>query len=281
MNTFILKTGREIPSLGYGTWKLKNDPETENVIAAAIKLGYRHIDTAKAYLNEETIGKGIKKSKIKRNEIFITGKLWNDDRGYENVINACKETIKKLDVEYLDLYLIHWPASPALYENWIDINNETWKAFETLYSEGLVKAIGVCNFNVRQLEKMIENCKVKPMVNQIEIHPGQLPTEIIKYCQKNKIIVEAWGPLGSGKMLKKQELINMAEKYNITTAQLCIKWCIQNDVLPICKSKNIDRISSNLDIWNFEISKEDMTYLNNLPYLGGSGLDSETLTLFN
>ena len=181
----------------------------------------------------------------------------------------------------MDLYLVHWPASPAVHSNWKDINNETWKAFEYLYNEGLVKAIGVCNFKTNQLKALIENCKIKPMVNQIEIHPGQLPTELIDYCNQEEIIVEAWSPLGSGKMLKKQELIDIAEKYQVSVAQLCIKWCLQNNVLPICKSKNVDRIKTNLDVWNFEITKEDMEYLNNLPYLGGSGLDSETLTLFN
>lgn len=281
MKQFILKNNKSIPALGYGTWKLKPTEETQKVITNALKLGYRHIDTAKAYANEEVVGKAIIDTKIPREELFITGKLWNDDRGFDNVIQACKNSLERLQIDYFDLYLIHWPASPALYENWAEINNETWRAFEKLYEEGLVKSIGVCNFKVNQLKEIIKSCNIKPMVNQIEYHPGQMQQEIVDYCHKEDIVVEAWSPLGSGKMIKKQELIDIAEKYNVSVAQLCIRWCLQNNVLPICKSKNIDRIKSNQEVWNFEISQEDMEYLNSLPYLGGSGLDSETLTLFN
>lgn len=280
MKKFILKNNIEIPYIGYGTWKLPNDESTIDIVSTAIKSGYRHVDTARAYLNEKVVGKGIKKSGIKREDIFITGKLWNDDRGYENTIKACKETIKDLECEYLDLYLMHWPASPALYENWIDMNNETWKAMEFLYEEGLVKSIGVCNFKKHQLEKLIENAKILPMVNQIEFHPGQMQEETLEFCYENGIVVEAWSPLGSGKMLKKEQLIKIAEKYNISVAQLCLKWCLQNNVLPITKSVNEERMKKNLDLENFNISKEDLNYLNNLPYIGGSGLDSDTLTLF-
>lgn len=281
MKTFTLNNNKKIPSIGFGTWKLPNNDETVDIICNAINSGYRHIDTAYAYQNEEYVGKGIKKSGIDRKELFITGKLWNDDRGFENIINACKRTIKNLDCEYLDLYLIHWPASNALYPNWIDINNETWKAMEYLYNEGLVKAIGVCNFKKSQLIPLLYFANIKPMVNQIEVHPGFMQKETIEYCKENKIIVEAWSPLGSGKMLKKDCLISLASKYNISVAQLCIKWCLQNNVLPLPKSKNVDRMKENLLVDNFEISNDDMEIINNLPYLGGSGLDSETLTLFN
>lgn len=281
MKTFTLNNNKEIPNIGFGTWKLPNNDETINIICDAINSGYRHIDTAYAYQNEEYVGKGIKKSGIARKELFITGKLWNDDRGFENIINACKRTIKNLDCEYLDLYLIHWPASNALYPNWIDINNETWKAMEYLYNEGLVKAIGVCNFKKSQLIPLLHFANIKPMVNQIEVHPGFMQKETLEYCKENQIVVEAWSPLGSGKMLKKESLISLATKYNIGVAQLCIKWCLQNNILPLPKSKNVDRMKENLSIDNFEISNDDMEIMNNLPYLGGSGLDSETITLFN
>lgn len=280
MMKFILKNNIEIPYIGYGTWKLPNDETTIDIVCTAIKNGYRHIDTARAYLNEKMVGAGIKKSGIQRSEIFITGKLWNDDRGYEDTIKACKETIKNLNCEYLDLYLIHWPASPALYDNWVDLNNETWKAMEYLYNEGLVKAIGVCNFKKHQLEKLIESAIVLPMVNQIEFHPGQMQNEILEFCHSNNIIVEAWSPLGSGKMLKKEPLINMANKYNVSVAQLCLKWCLQNNVLPITKSKNEERMQINLKLDHFTINDDDMKFLNELPYIGGSGLDSDTITLF-
>lgn len=278
---FILNNGHKIPSIGYGTWKLPNDDTTAGVIKNAISVGYRHIDTAYAYANEIAVGKGLKESSIKREELFITGKLWNDDRGYDKIIDACKRTISNLNCEYLDLYLIHWPASPALYDDWAKINAETWKAFESLYEQGLVKAIGVCNFKKHQLIALMDSAKIIPMVNQIEFHPGQRQEDVVAFCNDNNIIVEAWSPLGSGKMLKKDVLIEMAKKYDKSTAQLCIKWCLQNGVLPLPKSSEIDRMKENLMVDNFQITDSDMKILNDLPYMGGSGLDSDTITLFN
>lgn len=281
MKKYVLREKIEIPSIGFGTWKLKNDESTIEVIKNAIECGYRHFDTAFAYNNEKIIGKALKESNIGREELFITGKLWNADRGYENVISACKRTIENLNCKYLDLYLIHWPASPALYDNWKDINNETWKAFEYLYKEGLVKAIGVCNFKKHHLESLIKNAKILPMVNQIEFHPGFMQKEIVDFCKKNNILVEAWSPLGSGKLLKREELIKIANKYNVSVARLCIKWCLQNNVLPLPKSKTKERMIENLDIDSFTISDDDMDLINSMEYIGGSGLDSDTLTLFN
>lgn len=277
----ILSNNNKIPCIGFGTWKLKNNDETSEIIKEAIKCGYRHFDTAFAYGNEEAVGKGLKESKINREELFITGKLWNDDRGYDNIINACKRTINNLQCDYLDLYLIHWPASKAVHDDWIEINNETWKAFEYLYQNGYVKAIGVCNFKKNQLEELLKSAKIKPMVNQIEFHIGFRQEETVDYCNKNNILVEAWSPLGSGKILKVESLKEMADKYNVSVAKLCLRWCLQNGTIPLPKSKNIERMQDNLDVFNFEISEEDMQILDNFPYVGGSGLDSETLTLFN
>lgn len=278
---FTLSNGVKIPEIGFGTWKLLNDDSTVEVINNAIKSGYCHFDTAFAYGNETKVGEGLKTSNIDREKIFITGKLWNDDRGFQKVIDACKRTIKNLNCEYLDLYLIHWPASPALYDNWREINNETWKALEYLYEQGLVKTIGTCNFKQHHLEELIKKAKIMPMVNQIEFHPGFMQKELVDFCHKNNIIVEAWSPLGSGKMLKKEILIELAKKYNKSVAQLCIKWCLQNNVIPLPKSTNLERMQENLLVYDFEIGKEDMQMINNLPYIGGSGLDSDTIKLFN
>ncbi len=280
MDYYELSNSQRIPLIGYGTWRLKNKEETIEIIENAVKCGYRLFDTAFAYGNEQMIGAGLKKSGISRKEIFISGKLWNEDRGYESTIKACKKTIENLDCEYLDLYLIHWPASKAVHKDWEKINEETWKAMEYLYQEGLVKAIGVCNFKVNQLEELLKSATIIPMVNQVEMHIGQNQEEIRKYCEDKGILVEAWSPLGSGKMLKIKELEEIANKYQITIAQLCIKWCLQNGVLPLPKSKNLERMKNNLNVFDFEISSEDMKLLNEMPYLGGSGLDSETITLF-
>lgn len=278
---FLLNNGLDISRVGFGTWKLPNNEETVDIIKNAFLAGYRHFDTASAYGNELFVGNGIKALNVERNKLFITGKLWNEDRGFDKIINACKLTIQNLQCDYLDLYLIHWPASPALYENWAQINNDTWKAMEFLYNQGLVKAIGVCNFKKHHLEALMKNAEIMPMVNQIEFHPGLLQKEVVDFCHENNIVVEAWSPLGSGKMLKKEVLIEMAAKYNKTVAQLCIKWCLQNKVLPLPKSKNFERMKENLQVDDFEINKDDMEILNSLPYIGGSGLDSDTIELFN
>ena len=280
MKYYELNNKVKIPCIGYGTWKLKNKEETIDIVNDAIKVGYRLIDTAVAYGNYEILSESLKKSSVKRKDLFISGKLWNDSRDYDKVIESCKKQIEDLGIDYFDLYLIHWPASPALYPDWKEKNKETWKAMEYLYNEGLVKAIGVCNFKVDHLESLLEDAKIKPMVNQIEFHIGQMQNDIVEYCKKNDILIEAWSPLGAGKMLKYEELESIANKYNVSIAQLCIRWCLQNEVLPIPKSKNVDRMKMNLDVFDFEISEEDMKVLNDMPYIGGSGLDSDTITLF-
>ena len=280
MKYYELNNKVKIPCIGYGTWKLKNKEETIDIVNDAIKVGYRLIDTAVAYGNYEILSESLKKSSVKRKDLFISGKLWNDSRDYDKVIESCKKQIEDLGIDYFDLYLIHWPASPALYPDWKEKNKETWKAMEYLYNEGLVKAIGVCNFKVDHLESLLEDAKIKPMVNQIEFHSGQMQNDIVEYCKKNDILIEAWSPLGAGKMLKNEELESIANKYNVSIAQLCIRWCLQNEVLPIPKSKNVDRMKMNLDVFDFEISEEDMKVLNDMPYIGGSGLDSDTITLF-
>lgn len=264
-----------MPSIGFGTWKFKNSSDTTKIITDAISCGYRLIDTASSYLNEEAIGKAI--SAVDRSKLFVSGKLWNTDRN--NVTEACEKTISNLNCEHLDLYLMHWPASKAVHENWAEINSNVWHQMENLVKAGKVKNIGVSNFKNNQLEALINTCSIKPYVNQIEFHPGFMQKEIVDYCKNNEIIIQAWSPLRSGRALKKKEIIFIAEKYGRSPAQICLKWCIQNSVIPIVKSANIERMKSNLSL-DFVLEKDDMDYLNNLPYMGSSGLDSETLTLF-
>lgn len=276
---YKLNNGKEIPSIGFGTFRLKE--EVEDVVINAIEVGYKMIDTASSYLNEEYVGNAIKKANVDRKDLFITGKLWNDSREFEKIVEACKETLKKLNVEYLDLYLVHWPASPVLYPNWKEINANVWKALEYLYEEGLVKSIGVSNFKKSQLEELMKVAKIKPMVNQIEFHIGFMQEETLKYCQENDILVEAWSPCGGGKLLKKEIIKEMAEKYNVSPAKLCLRWCVEHGVIPITKSTNIDRMKDNFNLYDFKISKEDMNILDSQPFIGGYGFDSETITIFN
>ena len=276
---YKLNNGKEIPSIGFGTFRLKE--EVEDVVINAIEVGYKMIDTASSYLNEEYVGNAIKKTKVDRKDLFITGKLWNDSREFEKIVEACKETLKKLNVDYLDLYLVHWPASPILYPNWKEINANVWKALEYLYEEGLVKSIGVSNFKKSQLEELMKVAKIKPMVNQIEFHIGFMQEETLKYCQENDILIEAWSPCGGGKLLKKEIIKEMAEKYNVSPAKLCLRWCVEHGVIPITKSTNIDRMKDNFNLYDFKISKEDMDILDSQPFIGGYGFDSETITIFN
>jgi len=267
MENYILRNGVQIPKIGFGTSLIIGQECVEN-IKNALEVGYRHIDTAAAYKNEKEIGQAIKKSNVPRDEIFITSKVWKDSMGYENTIKSFNNTIKDLKMDYIDLFLIHWPCNKDK-----QINIETWKALEDLYEQGKVRAIGLSNFLKHHLEIILDNCKIAPMVDQIEYHPGLTRIETVQFCKKNNIIVEAWAPLGKGKMLQNDELERIAKKYNKSVAQLCIKWCAQNEIIPLPKSSSLERMKQNLNIFDFEISHDDMNIINNMEFFAGSDMD--------
>ncbi len=269
-DTFKLQGGTEIPCVGFGTWQTPDGETAINSVFEAIKAGYRHIDTAAVYKNEVGVGEGIKKSGINRNEIFVTSKVWNSERGCEKTIAACEKTLSDLGLDYLDLYLIHWPASVKDYDNWDEVNLSTWKGMIELYKKGKVKAIGVSNFMPHHLKSLMET-EIPPMVNQIEFHPGFMQKETVNYCKVNNILVEAWSPLGTGRMLNNEFLKGIAQKYNKSVAQLCIRWCLQNGTLPLPKSVTPSRIIENTKIFDFSITAEDMEAINAMEYCGGSG----------
>ena len=260
---FELLNGVKIPSLGFGTWQSDDGDMAINSILSALECGYRHIDTAAAYLNEKSVGKAIIESKIPREEIFITSKVWNDKRGYDSTKIAFAKTCEDLQVDYLDLYLIHWPASSSRFENWDEINLDTWRAITELYKEGKIKAIGVSNFLPHHLKSLMQT-EIKPMINQIEFHPGYTQDEAVQYCKDNGIIVEAWSPLGSGSLLKNIELEKIAKKHNKSIAQICIRWCLQKGVVVLPKSVTKSRILENTQVFDFEISDDDMDKINNI-----------------
>lgn len=262
-----LSNGIEIPSIGFGT-SLITDEECLRVIKQAIKVGYRHIDTASAYNNEKEIGQAIRQSNIDKKELFITSKVWKDSMGYDNTLKSFENTLKDLNLEYIDLFLIHWPKN-----NDEQLNIETWRALEKIYKEGRARAIGVSNFLKSHLEIIINNSEIAPMVNQIEFHPGLIRHETIEYCKQKNIVLEAWAPLGKGKMLTNETLINIAKKYNKSVAQICLKWCLQNDVIPLPKSGNEERMKQNLDLFDFEISGKDMETINNMECFARSNMD--------
>ena len=251
----VLNNGIKIPSIGFGTYKSGNEEKTAEIVKYALKTGYRMIDTASFYGNEAGIGKGIKESGIDRSEIFIVTKLWNDDHGYEKTIEAFNKSLEKLQVDYIDLYLIHWPNK---------LNGDTWRAFETLYKEGKVKAIGVCNFKIGHLEELKKSAEIMPMVNQIEIHPLSSKEKMLSYCNDNNIKLMAWSPIMRGRLYSNEVLINMAEKYKKTLAEIILRWHIQRGVIPIPKSSNKERIKENFNVFDFHISKEDMKAIDEL-----------------
>lgn len=262
-----LNNGIEIPKIGFGTSLIEGEACIEN-IKLALKAGYRHIDTASVYRNEKEIGIAIKESDISREEIFITSKVWKDSMGYENTIKSFNNSLKNLQLDYIDLFLIHWPRN-----NDKNLNIETWKALEYLYKHKKVRAIGVSNYLKHHLEIILNDCEICPMIDQLEFHPGLIRKETIDFCQKNNIILEAWAPLGKGKMLQNEELIKIAKKYNKSVAQLCIKWCLQNKVIPLPKTTNWDRMLDNKNVFDFTITKEDMNCINNMKISSWSGMD--------
>lgn len=265
-----LNNGRYIPSIGFGT-SLITGNECIEVIKTAIEVGYKHIDTASAYENEVEIGKAIKQSKIDRKELFITSKVWKDCMGYDNTLKSFENTLKNLNLEYIDLFLIHWPKNDN-----DKLNLDTWKALEKLYKEGKVKTIGVSNFLKHHLEIILNNCDIVPAVNQIEFHPGLIRKETIEFCKDKNIVLEAWSPLGKGKMLNNEILKRIAEKYNKSVAQLCLKWCLQNGIIPLPKSVNKERMKQNLELFDFKITEEDMNTINNMKFFWGSDMNPET-----
>ncbi|MBY8908985.1 aldo/keto reductase [Salinicoccus roseus] len=271
-STFKLSNGIEIPWVGFGTWQTPDGDTAVNAVKQALVSGYRHIDTAAAYKNEGSVGQAIKESGIAREDIFITSKLWNEDRGYENTKQAFENTLKELGTDYLDLYLIHWPANEKQFDDWKEINLDTWKAMTELYKEGKIKAIGVSNFMTNHLEVLLDT-EVKPMVNQIEYHPGYTQDAVVDLCRKHDILVEAWSPIGSGRLLENEDLTKIADKYEKSVAQLCIRYVLQNDVLPLPKSVTPSRIEENTDIFDFEIMDEDMKTIDAMENVGFSGMD--------
>lgn len=274
-DTFKLSNGCEIPCIGFGTWQITDELLCRDSVIKAVECGYRHIDTAAVYGNEKSVGRAIKECGIDRKELFVTSKVWNSERGYETTLAAFERTMNDLDLDYLDLYLIHWPASAYIFKNWEEINLGTWRAMTELYRSGRIKAIGVSNFLPHHLDALMKT-EVKPMVDQIEYHPGQLQAATVDYCRNNGITVEAWSPLGSGSMLTNEKLIGTSRKYRVSTAQLCIRWCLQNSVIPLPKSATLSRIEENAKVFDFSISDEDMQIINSMEYFAGSGLDPDT-----
>lgn len=252
-STIKLNNGIEIPRLGFGVYKIPPGEKTQKSVKWALEAGYRHIDTAKYYENERDVGKAIRESKVPREEVFVTTKLYNDDHGYESALSAFEKSFQKLNLEYIDLYLIHWPLE--------NLRNESWKALQKIYKEGKCKAIGVSNYTIRHLKELLEFAEVIPTINQVEFNPYLYQKELLEFCSSHEIQLEAYSPLTRARKLDHPKLVKVAKKYNKTPAQMLIRWSLQHDLVVIPKSEHKERIYENADIFDFEISPEDMKKL--------------------
>ncbi|MCA0174034.1 aldo/keto reductase, partial [Bacillus sp. RAR_GA_16] len=251
-----LHNGVEMPTLGLGVWKMENNDEVKTAVNAAIDAGYKAIDTAAAYKNEEGVGAAIKENSTPREELFITSKVWNDDQGYDSTLKAFDDTVSKLGIDTLDLYLIHWPVEGKY--------KETWKAMEKLYNDGRVRAIGVSNFHPHHLEDLMKDAEIKPMVNQVEFHPLLNQSELRTYCKQHSIQMEAWSPLAQGKLLDHEVVKEIAEQHGKSTAQVIIRWDLEHEVVTIPKSSNPERIKQNFDVFDFELTSDNIRALDEL-----------------
>ena len=267
---FTLANGVKVPCIGYGTWQTAPG-QTADCVKSAIRAGYTHIDTAWAYSNEPEVGEGIRASGVKRDELFVTTKHWVTERGYQKTAAAIDASLKNLGLDYIDLYLVHWPCVEKISPDWKEINAETWRGFEDAYKAGKLRAIGVSNYQAKHLNALFDMCGVKPMVNQLEFHPGYTQWDNIRFAQEQGMLTEAWSPLGSGAVLKDARLAAMAEKYGKTVAQLCVRFALECGVLPLPKSTNPERIKANLEVFDFSLTEEDKNVLLNFPALGFSG----------
>jgi methylglyoxal/glyoxal reductase len=255
-DTTTLHNGVKMPWFGLGVFKVQEGSEVIESVKAAIKNGYKSIDTAAIYKNEEGVGQAIKESGVPREELFITTKVWNSDQGYESTLQAFETSLEKLGLDYLDLYLIHWPGKNKY--------KETWKALEKLYKDGRVRAIGVSNFKVHHLQDLISDAVIKPMVNQVEYHPHLTQKDLLEYCQSEGIQLEAWSPLKQGELLSDPTIMELAEKHQKSAAQIILRWDLQNKVVTIPKSIKEQRIIENANVFDFELSLEDMAKIDAL-----------------
>ncbi|MFD1707285.1 aldo/keto reductase [Siminovitchia sediminis] len=264
-----LHNGVQMPYLGLGVYKMTEEETSAESIRYAVNTGYRLIDTATLYENEHIVGRAVKESDVEREKLFITTKVWNTDQGYDAALRAFEQSMKKLDMDYLDLYMIHWPVQGKY--------KDTWRALERLYDEKAVKAIGVCNFQIHHLEELAAVSNEKPVVNQVELHPRLSQEPLREYCQEQNIAVEAWSPIARGRLLEEPTLKHLAEKHRKTPAQIILRWHLQNGVIVIPKSIHKDRIRENADVFDFELSMNEMNKISALNMDERYGPDPDNL----
>lgn len=273
---YTLNNGVQIPCIGFGTWQAPDGDIAAASVRTALEAGYRHIDTAAAYGNEDSVGRGIQESGVPREQIFVTTKLWNPVRGYEETLEAFHISRKKLGLDYLDLYLIHWPNPVAFRDHWQKANADSWRAMEKLVNDGYIRAIGVSNFLPHHLDELAKTAEIMPVVNQIRLCPGDTAPETSEYCRKHDIILEAYSPFGTGRIFKVPEIAEIAERYQKSVAQICIRFSLQMGFLPLPKSVTPERIADNTRVFDFELSAADMELLAKMDGIVGHAKDPDT-----
>ena len=273
-DTYKLHNGVEIPCVGFGTWQTPEGEVAVSSVKTALHAGYRHIDTASAYANEKGVGQAIRESGLGRDEVFVTSKLFNPDHGYDKTLRAFEATMRKLGFDYLDMYLIHWPNPIYFRSNWKEANAGSWKAFEELYASGRIRAIGVSNFRPHHLKALLETAKVKPMVNQIRLCPGDIHKETVDFCRAHDILLEAYSPLGLGRIMDVPALADIARAHGKSAAQVALRWSLQKGFLPLPKSVTPERIRDNANLFDFMLTPAQMAAIDSLPP-GVCGLASD------
>lgn len=274
----VLSNGVQMPGIGFGTWQVPTDSTLENAVSAALKLGYRFFDTAQIYGNASAIGRGVLLSDLPRAEIFISSKIWTSHRSYDGVMRAFTDIIEQLKTTYLDQLLIHWPATQGEPMIWQNQNAGTWRALEDLYEQGAVKVIGVSNFLPHHLVPLLARARIRPMVNQLEIHPGYPQFAAVNFCFKQNIAVQAWSPLGRGGLTHHPLLIELGEKYGVSPALIALRWSLQHGFIPVVKALDAEHMKSNLDAFGLTLEDEDMTRLDTMQQVAFSGLHPDTVT---
>lgn len=275
-DSYVLANGVNIPCIGFGTWQVKDGEEALSSVRTALEAGYRHIDTAQGYHNEQSVGQAVKQSGLARGDIFMTSKLTNEVRGYEPTIAAFEESLRKLGTDYLDLFLVHWPAPKNFRANWQQMNAETWRALEELYRQGRIRAIGISNFHPHHIRELMKTAKVAPMVNQIRLCPGDTQDEVADFSRAQGMLLEAYSPLGEGRVFDIPELKALADKYGVSVAQLAIRWSLQRGYLPLPKSVTPERIRSNAQVFDFELEEDDVQMMADLKGRAGYSTNPDT-----
>lgn len=275
---YILSNGVQIPCIGFGTWQVEDGDEAYNSVLEALKVGYRHIDTAQAYGNEQSVGRAVKDSGVPRGDIFITSKLANPVRGYEETIKSFNDSLKKLDTDYMDLFLVHWPRPHMYRDEWQQKNADSWRAMEELYKEERVRAIGISNFHPHHIRELMKTAAVAPMVNQIRLCPGDTQDEVVDYSRDMGMLLQAYSPMGVGRIFEVPEMKELSEKYGKTIGQIAIRWSLQRGYLPLPKSVTPARILENTQVFDFELSEEDVQKIADMKGVCGYSSDPDSIT---